>query len=338
MKKFRIFICLFAVLFLTSCVRKEKLKISASFDEFTTLVNITLFGISPNDTSKAADAMEKSRNILSYFNREMNSYDENSSISVLNRTVPGNKTPVPESLREILEVSRNIHEYTDGAFDIAILPLADLWRESIISSKSVPSSAEIENILPFSRLDCYIFEDDSVTVRDSRCRIGLAGIAKGYAVDSVASYLNGQGFTDFIVEAGGDLTVFSPKKKAVGIKHPRNEGKLIDSIYISYGSVASSGDYEKFIIHDGQRYSHIINPATGYGISDCIAATVISEKAYLSDAFATAAVVMGKERARTLIKDNKLSGIIYFLDENGQVASYKINMSAYEKNETEGIR
>jgi thiamine biosynthesis lipoprotein len=338
MKKFNIFISLFTVFVLISCGREEKLKISASFDEFTTVINVTLFGISPVDTLKAADAMERSRNILSYFNREMNSYDENSSLSVLNRSVTGEKTPVPESLKEILEISRNIHEYTDGAFDVAVLPLADLWRESIISSKTVPPPAEIEDILPFSRLDCYLFEDDSVTVRDSRCRIGLAGIAKGYAVDSVAAYLKGQGFNDFIVEAGGDLTVVSPNKKAVGIKHPRKEGKLIDSVYISNGSVASSGDYEKFIIHEGQRYSHIINPATGYGVSDCIASTVISGKAYLSDAFATAVVVMGKERGRTLIRDNKLSGIIYYIDEDGEVASYKINMSAYEKNETEGVK
>ena len=156
-------------------------------------------------------------------------------------------------------------------------------------------------------------------------------------MDSVAAYLKSKGFNDFIVEAGGDLTVVSPVKKAVGIKHPRKEGKLIDSVYISKGSVASSGDYDKFIVYEGQRYSHIINPKTGYGVSDCIASTVISEKAYLSDAFATAAVVMSKEKAKTLIRDNKLSGIIYYLDENGEVASYKVNMSQYEKNETEGV-
>lgn len=338
MKKNSIFTYLFVVLLLTSCGKEEKLKISASFSEFTTLINVTLFGISPKDTLRASEAMEASRDILSYFNREMNSYDKNSSLSALNRAVPGVKTPVPESLKQILEISRNIHEYTDGAFDVAILPLVDLWRESIMSSKSIPSPSEIENILPFSRLDCYIFDRDSVTVRDARCEIGLAGIAKGYAVDSVAAYLKGQGFNDFIVEAGGDLTVVSPKKKAVGIKHPRKEGELIDSVYISNGSVASSGDYEKFIIKEGQRYSHIINPSTGYGVSDCIAATVVSEKAYLSDAFATAVVVMGKERGKTLIKDNKLAGIIYYIDEDGEVASYKINMSAYEKNETEDIR
>ena len=338
MKIFSIFICLFVVLLLTSCGKEEKLKISASFGEFTTSINISLFGVSPRDTVKASETMEGSGNILSYFDREMNSYDSSSTISALNSAVPGHKMPVPESLREILEISRNIHEYTDGAFDVAVLPLADLWRESIISTKTIPSSSEIENILPFSRLDCYIFDNDSVTVRDSRCRIGLAGIAKGYAVDSVAAYLKGQGFNDFIVEVGGDLTVVSPVKRAIGIKHPRKEGELIDSVYISNGSVASSGDYEKFIIRQGQRYSHIINPATGYGISDCIASTVVSEKAYLSDAFATAVVVMGKEKGRTIIRDNKLSGIIYYIDEDGEVANYRINMSAYEKNETEDIR
>lgn len=332
MKNFSLIICLTVALFIVSCDRGEKLRVSASFDEFTTVINLTLFGINSPDTVKAAEAVEGSRKILSYFNREMNSYDSSSTISALNRAVPGVKTPVPESLREILEISRNIHEYTDGAFDVAILPLADLWRQSIISTKTIPSSSDIRNILPFSQLDCYTFEDDSVTVIDPRCGIGLAGIAKGYAVDSVASYLKGQGYDDFIVEAGGDLTVVSPKKKAIGIKHPRKEGELIDSVYLSNGSVASSGDYEKFIIYEDQRYSHIINPATGYGVSDCIASTVISEKAYLSDAFATAVVVMGKEKGVKLIRDNKLSGIIYYLDDNGEVASYKINMSHYQKN------
>jgi FAD:protein FMN transferase len=317
---------------MVSCSKNEKLKLTGSFSEFTTNVNITVFGLDEKDTVKVQIVFSKSREIFRYFEKEMNSYNDSSALSELNRLEPGRKIEVPPSLKEILKISRNIHKYTDGAFDVAVLPVVKIWGRNISSGKGIPDKAEIEEALSYSVLDCYDFSNDSVSVRDARCAIGLGGIAKGYAVDSVASYIRKSGFRDFIIEAGGDMYVSSTKPKTVGITHPRVPGGIIDTVYVKDKAVATSGDYEKFVIDNGVRYCHIINPSTGYGTSDLIAVTIISDKAYLSDAFATAAFVMGREKAKYFIEKNNVGGLIYYLSDGGEVISEEINIKNYRSN------
>ena len=329
MRKIGVLILICFLLLIISCEKNSKLRIGGSFSEFTTDISVIIYNVSPKDTSKAIDAIEKSREILAYFNSEMNVYNENSALSMINSAEAGVKTKIPGSLTEILEISKNIHEYTDGAFDIAAMPLVELWNESIRETGTIPSEHDISRVIGIANLDCFIFDNDSLIKTDLRCKIGLGGIAKGYAVDSVSAYLKSRGFTDHIVDAGGDMTINSQSQRMVGITHPRIPGEIIDTIYVASGSVASSGDYEKYIEHDGLRYSHIINPATGYSLSDCIAVTVITEKAYLSDAFATAVLVMGKDKGHHFLIENDLSGIIYYLDESGEVDRLKINMYGY---------
>jgi len=323
--------------FLVSCARIEKMKVTSSFVEFSTDVNISLFGIDRADTLKSSDAVSSSRNIFSYFNSEMNPYLETSSLSLMNCAEPKVKTVIPVPLREIIKISKNLHKYTDKYFDVAILPVVELWGFYTGKEPSKPDVEVLKETLSISDLDCYIFEGDSFVVSDKRCRLGLGGIAKGYAVDSVANYLTSEGYKDFIVEAGGDLIVRSSKARKIGIKHPRYENELIDTIYVSNGAIATSGDYEKYIELDGTRYCHIINPYTGYGTSDIISVSVISEKTYLSDAFATAAFAMGLEKAEYILEKNKLSALIYYNGKEQQIMLKEINMESYRKPDKSGL-
>lgn len=323
--------------FLVSCTIDEKVKITSSFVEFSTDVNISLFGISRSDTSRTSDAISSSRDIFSYFNSEMNPYLATSSLSLLNSAEPQVRTEIPHPLRQIIKISKNLYKYTDKYFNVAVLPLVDLWGFYTGKEPVKPEEQLLMETLKFSDLDCYIFEGDSFVVSDKRCGIGFGGIAKGYAVDSVAHYLLSEGFNDFIVEAGGDLIVRSKNPKSIGIKHPRLENQLIDTIYVSSGAVATSGDYEKYIEVDGERYCHIINPYTGYGTSDIVSVTVISEKTYLSDAFATAAFAMGKEKAEYILEKNKLSALIYYFDGGQKILKKEINMENYKKPAGSGL-
>lgn len=316
--------------FLVSCAGIEKVKVTSSFVEFSTDVNISLFGLDIPDSSKTSHIISASREIFSYFNSEMNPYIETSSLNILNSAEPHVRKEIPVPMREILKISKNLHKYTDKYFNVAVLPVVELWGFYNEKEPSKPDEQLLMETLKISDLDCYTFQGDSFIVSDKRCRIGLGGIAKGYAVDSTAHYLELQGYTDFIVEAGGDLVVRSPNVKNIGIKHPRIENMLIDTIYVRSGAVATSGDYEKFIEADGTRYCHIINPFTGYGISDIISVTVISEKTYLSDAFATAAFAMGREKAEYILEKNKLSALIYYYG-NGKIEKKEINMENYKK-------
>ena len=324
--KYAVLTCL-----LVSCTMNKKVKITSSFVEFSTDVNISLFGISMSDTSGTSDAISFSRGIFSYFNSEMNPYLETSSLSLMNSAEPMVKTEIPNSLRQIIRISRNLHKYTDKYFNVAVLPVVELWGFYTGTEPVKPEENMLKETLKISDLDLYNFENDSFFVSDKRCRIGLGGIAKGYAVDSVAHYLLSEGYNDFIVEAGGDMIVRSKKPKTIGIKHPRIENELIDTIYVSSGAVATSGDYEKYIEADRQRYCHIINPYTGYGTSDIISVTVISEKTYLSDAFATAAFAMGREKAEYILEKNKLSALIYYYGDGKEINKKEINMENYKK-------
>jgi thiamine biosynthesis lipoprotein len=266
----------------------------------------------------------------------MNPYVTTSSLYHFNSVETQKKVEIPAPLREILKISLNLYKYTDGYFNVAVLPVVELWGFYTDGFPAKPDVTALEEALKFSSLGCYEFKGDSVQINEARCKIGLGGIAKGYAVDSVATYLSSEGYTDFIVEAGGDMMVKSSSQKVVGIRHPRIESSLIDTIYIKNGAVATSGDYEKFIVDKGVRYCHIINPYTGYGLSDVISVTIVSGKTYLSDAFATAAFAMGKEKAEYLILKNDLSGIIYYLNSEGEISKKLINMDSYLRKELTG--
>jgi len=319
------------VAFLVSCSKKEKQKVSVSFVEFSTDIRITVFDVDKSETEEINLILAQTEEIFRYFNNEMNVYEETSSISRLNNFIAGEKVPVPKSLTELLKISQNIHKYTDKAFDVAVQPVVDLWSFNTLSVPAKPDTLLLKETLKFSNSDSFQFLNDTIVASDERCRIGFGGIAKGYAVDSVRSFLSSKGLDDFIVAAGGDIYVNSKVQKTVGIRHPRIKDAVIDTLYIASAAISTSGDYEKYLMHEGTRFCHIINPSTGYGTSNIISASIISEKSYMSDAFATAVFVMGREKGRHFIDKNKLSGIIYYLSDEGNILSDRINIDRYSK-------
>jgi FAD:protein FMN transferase len=321
------------VALLVSCSKKEKLKISVSFVEFSTDIKITVFDVEKKDEERINRILAQTEEIFRYFNSELNPYDSTSTLSVLNNFTAGKKVSLPESLRKILKISQNIYKYTDKSFDIAVQPLVELWGFNTLSTPVKPDSILLKDILKISDSESFQFFNDSIIASDGRCRIGFGGIAKGYAVDSVRTFLRLNGLDNFIVAAGGDVYVNSRQQKTVGIRHPREKNAVIDTLFIADAAVSTSGDYEKYFIDDGIRYCHIINPATGYGTSDIISATVISDKSYMSDAFATAVFVMGREKGRYFIEKNELGGIIYYLSGDGKILSERINIDNYTKKE-----
>ena len=314
-----------------SCSKNRKFQVTADFIEFMTDVNITAYNVSAGDTSVTDSVLMRSQEIFLYFNSTMNPYLETSDLYAFNRNETTGRIAVPEQLRHILRISHNIYKYTDGAFDPAVFPLVNLWSFNTGTKSELPSENKIKSLLAFSSLEYFSLRKDSVIFPDSRAAFDLSAIAKGYAVDSVAAYLKNSGIKDFIVEAGGDLLVNSSSKRSIGIRHPRKKGSLIDTLYVKKGAVATSGDYENYVIKDGIRYCHIIDPDTGYGTSDIISATVITEKAYESDAFATAVFVLGREKGRYFLIENGLSGLIIYKDRSGQIIKEGINLEGYEE-------
>lgn len=203
-------------------------------------------------------------------------------------------------IKSTLEVAKN----TAGAFDPTLYSLTKLWGfDEVSTQKRIPDEIEIENALADTNYEKIIFDEAGKHIKlESGSQLDLSGIAKGYAVDMAVAKIraldpNATGFID----AGGDIGIIGPKYGnrpwIIGLRNPRGESvqDVIEYIYLYDGSIATSGDYERFFVVDGIRYHHILDPSTGKPAKNgTISATVISNSAMLADAYATAAFVIGK--------------------------------------------
>lgn len=161
-----------------------------------------------------------------------------------------------------------------------------------------------------------------VSLRKMGMAIDLGGIAKGYAVDRAFELLKSLGYRNLVVNAGGDLRVGGSKPDgpwSIGIQHPRDPGKIMARISVSDTAVATSGDYEKFFIHQGKRYHHILNPKTGFPAEGCQSVTILAKDATTADALATALFALGPEKGYALCR--RLEGVdCLIVDREGNAA------------------
>jgi len=157
-----------------------------------------------------------------------------------------------------------------------------------------------------------------VLLKKKGMAIDLGGIAKGYAVDRAFVLLKELGYRNLVVNAGGDLRVGGSKPEgawSIGIQHPRDPEKIMARISVSDTAVATSGDYEKFFIHQGKRYHHILNPKNGFPAEGCQSVTVLHKEATTADALATAIFVLGPEKGYVLCQ--RLEGVDCLIVDKG---------------------
>ena len=248
-----------------------------------------------------------------------NLFDENSVLSRLNAT--GSLTASQE-LFEILKKSKEFYKKTNGAFDVTIAPLSLLWKKAI-KNKELPKDEDIKNALSLVGYDDVYLDEKTSNVKLLKLgsKIDLGGIAKGFAIDRAVRLLRQAKITSCIVNAGGDLYCLGENYKQlwrVGIRDPRMSKQIVGKLELENMAAATSGDYEQFFIFQNKRYSHIINPKTGYPAdSGIIFATVIAPDALTADALATALIVLGKDKGMLVLKPFK--GVsAKFMDENGR--------------------
>lgn len=222
-------------------------------------------------------------------------------------------------LKEAIRVSRS----TTGAFDATVGVVKELWG-FYSENPTVPGQKDIDALLPL--IDYHQIELDGSRARLRRQGAGLdlGGIAKGFNIDRAIAVLQNSGVTSALVDAGGDLRILGSHPTnphwRIGIKHPRPETKsLYGVIETDPVSIATSGDYERFFIQNGKRYHHILDPGTGRPASGCVSVTLVTEKAMLADAYATAVFVMGPEQGMAFIESQPaLEGLILY-EENDKL-------------------
>jgi thiamine biosynthesis lipoprotein len=231
----------------------------------------------------------------------MSIHRADSELSRVNQQAATNAVAVSPELFAVLQQAQSIAAETEGAFDVTIRPVADLWG-FIWKQHRLPTEAELQATLP--RVGFRKVELDSTmrTVRflEPAVSIDLGGIGKGVAVDMAIAKLRELGVTNAMVKAGGDLRVIgAPPGEAhwtVQLEDPRKAGQRV-SLRLRDAALSTSGNYENFFTVGGRRYSHLLDPRTGLPVEGLAACTVIAPTCAESDAWATACFVFGVERS-----------------------------------------
>jgi thiamine biosynthesis lipoprotein len=220
----------------------------------------------------------------------------------------GKPTPVTvsEETLQVIQASLDMSRRSDGAFDITYAAMRGLWKFDEDMEKRIPPAAEIERRRKLIDYRDVIVDAKKRTVQLRRAgmRLGLGGIAKGYAVDRCAEVLRRYGLHDFMVQAGGDLFVSGQKGKAhwmVGVRDPRAPKGIIAKMAIQDHAFSTAGDYERAFLLDGKRYHHIIDPKTGYPATASRGVTIFAPTAFLADALDDAVFILGPERGMALV-------------------------------------
>ena len=262
--------------------------------------------------------VEKALNEVS---EKMSNWHDHSEISIVNDDTRGKPIDLSQELFDVINISTDIHNKSNGAFDITAAPLINLWGFGPNKSeRKVPSVSEVNAALELvgqTKLLKLIPGLNQLKKRNSQVSINLSAIAKGYGIDKVASTLKKQKIQNFLVEIGGDLITSGTNKNgnawSIGIEAPKVESRIVQSVIkIQNQAMATSGDYKNFFEKNGIRYSHIIDPKTGYPIRHkTLSVTVVAETAALADGWATAMLVLGNNDG--MIVANKLGIPVFFI-------------------------
>ncbi len=281
-----------------------------------TVINITAKGDSYNETK---DAIDKAFDEIARLESILSKYKENSGIYNINNSKDKAKPiKIHDEAFGIIKRSIEFSKLSDGAFDITCVPLLELWGFAGTPVLKTPDKNGIRKVLKNVGFENIILDEDKKTVSlsSNRMKIDLGGIAKGYAVDRAIAVLKDNGIKNAIVDAGGDIYCLGSKSKNlswnVGIQHPRDKNKLISRISLKDKAVATSGDYERFFVIEGKKYSHIVNPKTGYPVEEVpMSVTVVADDCTIADALATAVFVLGpRDGIRLLNGMPNVSGIV----------------------------
>lgn len=235
----------------------------------------------------------------------MNAHKQSSEVSVLNRE--GYYEGVSDDTKHVIQRANSFSELIEGAFDITVLPVLELWEENVYKSK-IPTDAEISERLELVNYRNILIEDKNISFRKPGMGITLAGVAKGYAVDKAIEALSRGNIKHALVNAGGDIRVIGGKDETIpwkiAIRDPRNKTRIVTTVELYDQAIATSGTYRR-------SFKDIINPKVGRPAQGVLSSTVIAKKAMDADMLATCMFILEAEEGIELI--GKLDGVKAFV-------------------------
>jgi len=297
---------------------KRTLKLMGSRFDITVVANDSIQANKYIDTAVAE---------ISRIEKLISSWDANSQTSEINRYAGIKPVKVDKELFDLIERAIGISKLTDGAFDISYASMDRIWKFDGSMTK-MPSKEEITASVEKVGYQNIILDKKNSTVflKLEGMKIGFGAIGKGYAADKAKTLLISKGVNSGIINASGDMNTWGKQPNGnewkVAITNPMDKNKVFALLPITNGAVVTSGNYEKYVNFNGKRYTHIIDPRTGYPSTGLISVTVFAPKAELADALATSVFVMGKEAG--LDRINQLPKIeCIIIDDKGNITKSK---------------
>ena len=250
-------------------------------------------------------------------------WDSTTQISEVNRYAGVKPVKVDKEVFDLIVRSIKISELTDGAFDVTWAAMNHIWKFDG-SMKRLPTQDEIATAIAKIGYKNILLNEKDLTVylKLKGMRLGFGGIGKGYSADKSAALLKSMGVAGGLISASGDITAWGKQPDGrpwmIGITNPFNKDKIFAWFPFEGNSIGTSGDYENFVEFNGVRYTHIIDPRTGWPVHGIASVTIFGPNAELSTALTKAIFVMGKDIGINVIK--QLKGIEYVVvDDHGKI-------------------
>ncbi len=243
---------------------------------------------------------------ISRIEKLISSWDIHSQTSQINRMAGIEPVIVDKELFYLIQRSKKISELTNGLYDISYASLDQIWKFDG-SITILPSEDVLKKSISKINYEDIMLDDKnySVFLKNEGMKIGFGSIGKGYAADKAKELLIQNGVQSGIINASGDIAAWGYQPNGeewlIAIKNPFNKNKIFSWLPIENKSIVTSGDYEKFIMIEGERFSHIINPKTGYPVKGLTSVSIIAPTAEIGDALATAVFILGKNDGLKLI-------------------------------------
>lgn len=316
----------FSLLLFSGCTcnnNKEKL-VQISGEAQGTTYHISFLTEDKSDHKPAIDS------ILRKIDSSLSTYLPASIISRINNN--DSNVKLDDHFNKVFYKSQEIGQRTEGAFDITIAPVINAWGFGF-SKKEEVDSTRIKNLLQYVGYRRVRIQNNKLIKENPGIMLDFNAIAQGYAVDVLAAYLDSKEVVDYYVELGGEVIAKGDKGDhefwKIGIDKPKEgpvEQREIQAVVKLYNqALATSGNYRRFYEEAGQKFSHIIDPKTGYPAkNNLLSASVIADDCMTADAYATAFMVMGLERSLQFLSQNKELhlGVFFIFDERGTLKTY----------------
>lgn len=307
--------------------------------DLTGLTMGTGYTIVAVDHSRAVDKAELQAAVdaaLSRVNTQMSNWDAGSEISRFNAAAEGDSLNVSPELAQVMQAAQEVNAASAGSFDVTVGALIDLWGFGAGASRGeMPAEAEIaEAMACCGQSRSVALQGTELTKLNGGANVYLSSIGKGFGVDQVAQVMAGFGISDYMVEIGGDLYAAGRNPDGqpwqIGIETPQAFDRGISQVVGLTGmGMATSGDYRNFFDHDGQRFSHIIDATTGRPVThDTASVTVLTDSAMQADAWATALLVLGRERGLEIAERQGLAALFIERGTEGFVSTASTGFAA----------